>query len=144
MTSSSTDKPKIQIAHVPYGSGMSNDGKTCYIDKSLPTEDHPYLLIHELVEWTLMTRLGFQYSKAHQLATMAEHAALVQDGKSAAAYEKRLKAKLTAAEHDWTDVPDDLYKKPYTDSKDYALLKKMQAGEAHEVKPTHVVPEYEG
>ena len=64
--------------HIPYLSGMSNDGSCVYIDRTLPLvilrniSLGQLLIIHETVEQALMRGAGLKYEPAHHLATAAE------------------------------------------------------------------------
>lgn len=56
---------------IPFTGGCSTDGKTYYIDPSVPTRDRPLVLEHERVEKALRVN-GYTYARAHVLATAAE------------------------------------------------------------------------
>jgi hypothetical protein len=63
----------------------SKDGKKFYIDRRLPTDfqgQDPaiFLLTHEITEKALRDRLGFDYEKAHEIATCAEKCSVEQTG----------------------------------------------------------------
>ena len=77
---------------VPYLGGISEDGRTVYIDRDLP-ETLPetgiapdkYIAKHERSEWWIMQRLGLDYlgnmqPGGHPFAVRIEHNALIEDG----------------------------------------------------------------
>ena len=81
----------IDIAHdIPYVGGASLDGSVIYLDRNLPASFvdstgqsvpiHPFLVLHEVVESSLLDKLGMKYNEAHRLAMAAESAALLQAG----------------------------------------------------------------
>ena len=85
--------PQVHINRkydVPYVAGYSSDGNVVYIDRKLPRKFHTtteklvmvdqYLILHEVVEKSLMDRMGCGYNEAHILALGAELAALSRDG----------------------------------------------------------------
>lgn len=62
---------------VPYMAGYSIDGKTIYIDWMLPDsymgmDILPTLILHEMVEKSLIDTQDMDYSEAHHIATSAE------------------------------------------------------------------------
>ena len=70
---------------IPYLAGYSNSGKTIYIDRHMPKsfsfrgrriKTDRFLILHEVVEKTLLDHLGLRYLHAHQIATRAEQAAV--------------------------------------------------------------------
>lgn len=70
---------------VPSLAIYSKDGKKFYIDRRLPTDfqgQDPaiFLLTHEITEKALRDRLGFNYEKAHEIATCAEKCSVEQAG----------------------------------------------------------------
>jgi hypothetical protein len=127
---------KVDRQHdVPYTGGISNDGRTVYIDRHLPTSlkigrlsinPVPYLQVHERTEHALMTVLGMKYQQAHKLATTAEHRRLRHNGIDPAAYEAALKPYIKADDVEkLKKVPANLFMGPYRDEHDTALEKRM-------------------
>ncbi|HEY3243079.1 MAG TPA: hypothetical protein VGM03_06980 [Phycisphaerae bacterium] len=121
---------------IPYLAGYSRNGRTIYIDRHLPrTLTHfwrrvrvdPFLILHEAIEKALLGRLGLHYQHAHQIALRAEQAAVKASGISWRAYDRFMQQHIKhAADERLTRVPADLEIKPYTDERDYQLLKRMQ------------------
>src|SRR4051812_10381468 len=80
---------RLDRAHdIPYLAGYSDDGKTIYIDRHIPPTFRyrgrtigidRYLILHEVVEKTLIDELHLHYQHAHQIATRAEEAAVRAD-----------------------------------------------------------------
>jgi 8-oxo-dGTP pyrophosphatase MutT (NUDIX family) len=65
--------------------GYDWSGDTVYIDKRLPTHAgkipvHQFLIVHEVVEKTLIDRLGYGYKHAHHIALRAERRAVEMAG----------------------------------------------------------------
>jgi hypothetical protein len=120
---------------VPYLAGYSQDGKTIYIDRHMPTEfkfrgrtveTDRFLVLHEEVEKTLIDRLGLHYLHAHQIATRAEQAAVRAAGISWRAYDRFMQKNVKrAGDERLTKVPADLDTKPYRDEHDVDLLRRM-------------------
>lgn len=68
---------------VPWLAIYSKDGERFYVDRRLPTDFKGYdpalfLLVHEITEKALRDKLGFDYEKAHEIATFAERASVEQ------------------------------------------------------------------
>jgi hypothetical protein len=121
---------------VPYLAGYSRDGKTIYIDKSLPkilatrgrrVRVDRYVILHEAVEKALLDQLQLHYQHAHQIALRVEQAAVRADGIAWREYDRFMKKHLKEAEDDLRRLPVDLDIKPYRDEHDRQLLTKMQA-----------------
>lgn len=129
---------KLDRRHdVPYLAGYSQDGKTIYIDRHLPThftwrgreiEVARYLILHEEVEKTLIDQLGLHYLHAHQIATRAEEAAVRADRVSWRAYDRFMQRYVKhIGDERLQKVPADLDLKPYRDYHDYDLMRRMEA-----------------
>jgi hypothetical protein len=138
---------KFDRAHdIPYLAGYSQDGKTIYIDRHMPSsfkfrgrtiETDRFLVLHEEVEKTLIDRLGLHYLHAHQIATRAEQAAIRAAGVSWRAYDRFMQKYVKrAGDERLTKVPADLDTKPYRDEHDTDLLRRMMAA----VERGHVPP----
>ena len=123
--------------HIPYVAGYSKDAHIIYIDKRLPRHfklahgglAHPdqYLIIHETLEKAVEDTLHMVYPKSHDLATLAERAAVEKDGINWKEYQDWFAGHY---EHMRTEfepglVPRDLSLEPYRGMKDFALIKKM-------------------
>ena len=121
---------------IPYLAGYSQDGKTIYIDRHLPTsfvlkdrviKTDRYLILHEAVEKTLIDELGLHYQFAHQIALRAEQAAVRADKVSWKAYDWNMQAYIKEAGDERLEkVPADLDLKPYQDEHDKILLKRIK------------------
>ncbi|WP_230474613.1 hypothetical protein [Dyella monticola] len=128
---------KLDRKHdIPYLAGYSEDGKTIYIDRHLPTsfvfrgrtiEVDRFLILHEEVEKTLIDQLGLHYLHAHQIATRAEEAAIHAQRITWKAYDRFMQKYVKRiGDERLTKVPEDLDLKPYRDYHDYDLLHRMQ------------------
>jgi len=117
---------------IPYLAGYSQDGKTIYIDRHMPSSfrydgrdinTDRYLILHEEVEKTLIDQLNLHYLHAHQIATRAEQAAV-----RAAGYDRFMQKYVKRiGDERLTKVPADLDLKPYRDEHDYDLVQRMLA-----------------
>lgn len=128
---------KLDRRHdIPYLAGYSQDGKTIYIDRHLPTsftfrrrtiEVDRFLILHEEVEKTLIDQLGLHYLHAHQIATRAEEAAVHAQGITWKAYDRFMQKYVKKiGDERLRKVPADLDLKPYRDYHDYDLLHRME------------------
>lgn len=122
---------------IPYLAGYSQDGRTIYIDRHMPTSFHyrgreiesdRFLILHEEVEKTLIDQLGLHYLHAHQIATRAEQAAVRAAGVQWHAYDRFMQKNVKhIGDERLTKVPPDLDEKPYRDEHDYELLRRMNS-----------------
>jgi hypothetical protein len=128
---------KLDRAHdIPYLAGYSQNGKTIYIDRHMPTsfkykgqeiETDRFLILHEEVEKTLIDRLGLHYLHAHQIALRAEQAAVRAAGIVWRDYDRFMQRYVKKfGDERLTKVPVDLDTKPYRDEHDTDLLKRME------------------
>jgi hypothetical protein len=128
---------KVDRAHdIPYLAGYSQDGKTIYIDRHMPTsfevegrtvETDRFLILHEEVEKTLIDRLGLHYLHAHQIALRAEEAAVRAAGIPWRDYDRFMQKYVKEfGDERLTKVPGNLDTKPYRDEHDLDLLKRME------------------
>ncbi len=139
------DKVRIDRHHdVPYLAGYSLDGKTIYIDRDLPATYRAggrdvavrrFLVLHEVLEKTLMDGLGLLYQHAHQIATRAEQAAVRAAGGRWTEYDRFMqkhigKARTKALER----IPVDLDLRPYRDEQDAEMLARMAAAQRKDAK----------
>jgi hypothetical protein len=112
------------VFNIPLGGGSSKDGKTIYMDASIPASYQQrggqqvdvtkYLRLHEWTEKRLLDA-GMTYLPAHGIATAAEIAAVQDDGLDVNQYDsfwtKQLKV---AAKHELGDgTPPNLELAPY-------------------------------
>ncbi|TAL74874.1 MAG: hypothetical protein EPN56_12280 [Rhodanobacter sp.] len=133
---------KLDRAHdIPYLAGYSQDGKTIYIDRHLPTSFtfrgrtiavDRFLILHEEVEKTLIDQLGLHYLHAHQIATRAEEAAANAARVTWQAYDRFMQKYVKQiGDERLQKVPADLDLKPYRDYHDYDLLQRMEQHSEH-------------
>ena len=66
---------------VPFCAGMSEDGKTMYVDRTIDlkrggVDRTKPTMIHEVVEYCLIKYFGMKYLEAHNIAIAAEQACL--------------------------------------------------------------------
>jgi hypothetical protein len=129
---------KVDRRHdIPYLAGYSKNGKTIYIDRSMPKslpfrgrriKIDRFLILHEAVEKTLMDHLGLRYLHAHQIATRAEQAAVRAAGISWEAYDQFMRRYVKSiGDKRLSKVPRDLDLKPYRDERDNKLLRRIAA-----------------
>ena len=129
---------KVDRAHdIPYLAGYSQDGKTIYIDRHMPTsfevegrtvETDRFLILHEEIEKTLIDRLGLHYLHAHQIALRAEEAAVRAAGIPWRDYDRFMQKYVKEfGDERLKRVPGDLDTKPYRDEHDLDLLQRMEA-----------------
>jgi len=120
---------------VPYVAGYSKDGKTVYFDYELPkyfvkgklkVDITGFLLVHELVEKSLIDELGLTYQHAHHIATLAEIEAVEVSGLNYNEYEKFLEKFIKADVKHVKNPPPDLDLTPYLDENDKPLLEKLK------------------
>src|SRR5262245_63242368 len=144
---------KLDRTHdIPYLAGYSNDGKTIYIDRHMPThfklrgrvvETDRFLILHEEVEKTLIDQLGLHYLHAHQIATRAEQAAVRAAGIRWRDYDRFMQKYVKRiGDERLTKVPADLDLKPYRDEHDDDLVKRMLASIARGQAPKGVKKEH--
>lgn len=122
---------------VPYLAGYSRDGKTVYIDRSMPTsfvhagrtfKTDKYLVLHECVEKALIDQLRLRYELAHQIAERAEESAVAADGVPLDAYDRFMNEwiKVIGARDFYARCPTDLDMSPYHDEDDQKTIEKMK------------------
>lgn len=125
---------KIVIADVPYGAGMSQDGKTVYIDRRIPRfmevdgkrlNVHELIADHEIDEHGHMAQ-GESYGASHDQAVKVEnHDADRKAGISHADYQKIVAGPVARARKlaKPEGIPADLEEKPYHDMGELNLIK---------------------
>jgi len=105
---------------VPFCAGMSDDGKTLYIDHEIPEvvgDMHilKTIVVHELVEHCLMRMAGLPYEEAHQIATAAEEACVRANGwpmhEYNAFWDRAIRKAGSRGSYD--NIPQDLDTEPY-------------------------------
>jgi hypothetical protein len=144
---------KLDRKHdIPYLAGYSNDGKTIYIDRHMPSSfryhgrdinTDRYLILHEEVEKTLIDQLNLHYLHAHQIASRAEQAAVRAAGISWRDYDRFMQTNVKRiGDERLTKVPADLDLKPYRDEHDYDLVQRMLASIARGEGPPGVKAEH--
>ena len=120
---------------IPYVAGYSIDGRTVFIDRHMPKsmrvrgsafDIDVFLVLHEMVEKSLLDEMRLHYLHAHQIALRAEQAAVRAVGIGWRAYDQFVKAN----EKHITDerlqrVPRSLDLTPYRDEDDFGLLNEM-------------------
>lgn len=129
---------KVDTTHdIPYVAGYSKNGKTLYVDRSLPlTYKTPsgktidvmrYLLLHEEIEKALLEAFKLPYQFAHQIALRVEQDAVKADGIDWSEYNSFfvVQIKRIGAKKNYSDVPADLDLQPYHDEDDTTTLKRM-------------------
>jgi len=123
---------------IPYLAGYSVDGHTVFIDRHLPRTFRwltkkirvdQFLLLHEIVEKTLLDKLRLHYLHAHQIALRAERDAVKGAGVPWWAYQRFMKHyEKPIEEEKLVRVPSSLDLTPYRDQKDFALLERLVSG----------------
>jgi hypothetical protein len=127
---------KLDRKHdIPYLAGYSQDGKTIYIDRHMPStmkyggreiNTDRFLILHEEVEKTLIDQLDLHYLHAHQIATRAEEAAVRAAGIRWRDYDRFMQKYVkTLGDERLTRVPPDLDLKPYRDEHGDDLVRRM-------------------
>lgn len=92
-----------------------------------PFDPRPFLRVHGAVEGALIRILGFDYVKAHLLATIAERHAVEASGRAWDAYESAFRPFIRATEAETQgNWPPDLLLAPYKGTKLYAILAAAQ------------------
>ena len=116
---------------IPYLGGYSEDGRTIYLDRRLPSvlfdgknwfDPGLFIAVHERVEKAIIAEMG--YEQAHAIATVIEHMMVSDYGLDPAEYEHAIKPYIKmAAEEPIVRVPRDLDNSPYVN--DAESLKKI-------------------
>lgn len=131
-----TDSVEVSTKYdVPYVAGYSDDGKTVYIDKDLPLQATlggkkvdltPYLVLHEVIEKTLLDNFKVVYQLAHQIALRLEQDAVEADGidwdEYSSFYSKWIKK---IGDEEVENPPPNFDLTPYKDEDDETELKKL-------------------
>jgi hypothetical protein len=124
---------KIDRTHdIPYLAGYSSDGRTVFIDRHLPVTmrvGHTFqrivrfLVVHEMVEKSLLDEMRLHYLHAHQIALRAEQAAVRAAGISWSEYDRFMKAnEKKIGDERLRRVPPTLDLTPYRDEHDFDEL----------------------
>jgi hypothetical protein len=126
-------RPVIDRQHdIPYIAGYSRDGKTIFIDRHLPRSFQfkgkrihveRFIVLHELVEKSLLDEMRLHYLHAHQIALRTEQAAVRAAGVTWRAYNAFTKAnEKKISDERLLKVPRSLDLTPYRDEDDFATL----------------------
>lgn len=121
---------------IPYIAGYSQDGHTIFIDRHLPrtfrwltktVRVEPFLMTHEIVEKALLDELRLHYLHAHQIAVRIERDAVKATGVPWWGIYQRFMKKYEKPieEERLVHVPPGLDLTPYSDEKDFALLRRL-------------------
>ena len=120
---------------IPYIAGYSQDGHTIFIDRHLPrtfrwltktVRVEPFLMTHEIVEKALLDELRLHYLHAHQIAVRIERDAVKATGVPWWVYQRFMKKYEKPIEEErLVHVPPGLDLTPYSDEKDFALLRRL-------------------
>lgn len=125
---------------IPLLAGYSLDGKTLYIDKSLPdgyaqkdgrfVSVEPFLILHEAIESALLhTYAKINYPFAHEVSLRAEEQAVKAAGIDPKQYNGFMETWVKRVrEKEKFNVPPDLDMTPYEDSGETEMIKKMNKG----------------
>ena len=125
---------KLDRSHdIPYMGGYSVDGGTVYIDRHLPRSfvhngkriaTDQFLILHEVIEKSLLDELGLHYVHAHQIAVRTEQAAVRAAGVRWRDYDRFMKANMKKIDGERIlKVPRDLDLSPYRDEHDAEILR---------------------
>lgn len=115
---------KVDNAHeVPFCAGMSKDGRTMYVDRSVDLKRGGMdrtkpLLVHEVIEYLLIQRFKMKYPEAHNLALAAEEACVNATGMDRAKYNRLWDEDIrrVGSRGKYKDIPADLQTDQYEDS----------------------------
>lgn len=120
---------------IPFLAGYSVDGKTIYIDSSMPKsfpfkgrefKTDRFLIIHEELEKALIDALAWEYLGAHRIAIVAERRAVRAAGMAWETYDKFMQAEIARVRAlPIENIPLDLDLAPY--KLEPALLEQMVA-----------------
>jgi hypothetical protein len=127
---------KLDRSHdIPYMAGYSVDGGTIYIDRHLPRsflhdrkhiETDRFLIVHEVIEKSLLDELGLHYVHAHQIAVRTEQAAVRATGVRWRDYDRFMKSNMKrVGDERILKVPSDLDLRPYRDEHDAEVLREI-------------------
>lgn len=125
----------VRSKHIPYLAGYSTDGKTIYIDSSMPRsfqykgrtiETDRFLIVHEELEKALIDAFGWEYLPAHRIAIVAERRAVTASGIGWDSYDAFMQENVQRIRKQPVEnVPGDLDLTPY--KVEPALLEKICA-----------------
>jgi hypothetical protein len=129
----------VKVDHtydIPYVAGYNISGGTIYIDKDMPlslviggdnVDVTKYLMLHEIVEKSILKSTKVSYQDAHQIALRTERDAVINDGISWDEYNSKMEKYISAiGNKENNNLPLDLDLKPYTDERDVVELRKME------------------
>jgi hypothetical protein len=112
---------KVDQDHdVPFCAGMSTDGKTMYVDHSIDLKRGVIdrtkpTMVHEVVEFLLITYFKMKYLEAHNLAIAAEQACVRAQGIPDHTYNKLWDEDIrrVGSRGKYTNIPKDLQTQQY-------------------------------
>lgn len=112
---------KVDQKHdVPFCAGMSEDGKTMYVDSKINlkrggVDRTKPLMVHEVVEYLLIKYFGMKYLEAHNIAIAAEEACGRAEGlpmgKYAQLWDEDIRA--VGSRGKYPNIPKDLQTQQY-------------------------------
>lgn len=134
------NRPLIDRSHdIPYVAGYSRDGRTVFIDRHMPRSflyrgkrvlTDRFLVLHELVEKSLLDEMRLHYLHAHQIALRTEKAAVRAAGVGWREYNRFTESnEKKIGDERLTKVPATLDLTPYRDENDFEVLAKAIAAQ---------------
>jgi hypothetical protein len=115
---------KVDQSHdVPFCAGMSEDGKTMYVDSKIDLKRGGIdrtkpLMVHEVVEYCLIKYFGMKYLEAHNIAIAAEEACVRAEGIPPHTYNKLWDEDIrkVGSRGKYTNIPSDLQTQQYQEA----------------------------
>ncbi len=134
---------KIDTKHdVPYTAGYSVNDKTVYIDHEVPkfmttkegrkVDVWRFLVVHEIIEKSMLMTHKLDYPHAHQIALRMEQATVEdEDRVSWNEYNTWMMKVVDDVQNrkEWPNVPKDLDMTPYKDLNDKTTMRNMHVKE---------------
>lgn len=117
---------------IPYVAGYSEDGRTVFIDRHLKpmmgkVDVTHFVVAHEVSEKAILDLFNLDYQQAHHIALYIEHEYVTKHGIDWRKYSKFLDPQMKHIGHEKVKrIPKDLDIEPYTDEKDFQLIKRMK------------------
>lgn len=128
---------------IPYVAGYSEDGKTVYVDRHFNSkmggvDVEKFVVTHEHAEKSAIDLFDLHYKSAHKIATQIEKQRVEEAEIDWKKYEKFVMDQYKEIGHEeLKKVPKDLDLTPYSDSKDFKLLKKIKDVSDDDGKGSH-------
>ena len=129
----------VDCSHdIPYVAGYNKKGNTVYLDCELPEfmplkggkklNVHAAIILHEVVEKSLIDVAGLPYQLSHQIALRIERDAVESSGVSWDEYNKWMEkwVKEIGSRKVYPNTPRGLDMTPYEDEHDHAMIEKMK------------------